>query len=400
MNTIQITENINVINNRKKILELLIDKLDEHIYKAGNYKLSPALKNMGNTCFHNSIMQLIYRVEELIPFITHDNIIGQYKDSTQLWYIIDIFKKMYLNIGNADFLNATDLENVVEYSCSIIPTYTPFQQADAGEFLILILSGLLPDCTSGSYLKIKKTQICESFYDPDAKSTLYKLNKKFPLKDPRNFYIQTQKEYFCKTPIAPNDDDINNISKNIRNKYILSCNVFKEGMTIKDVVLRVAHKDNDERTLDELIANNKTAVIVKREGDDKNFMYIKKTEILSANEYIFIQLNSFSYVKGKQHKINYKVPLSNPLIINSQKYDLVGISYHMGGTGGGHYIAYIKHNTGWYEYDDESRTQKPDNGQCKYQPYIMLYRRQSTKSFDTINPDNIKGKLEDYFEPI
>mmetsp|Transcript_36119 Transcript_36119/g.26334 ORF Transcript_36119/g.26334 Transcript_36119/m.26334 type:complete len:103 (+) Transcript_36119:651-959(+) len=70
--------------------------------------------------------------------------------------------------------------------------------------------------------------------------------------------------------------------------------------------------------------------------------------------------------------------------IDSQ-YDLHGMINHYGTLGFGHYIGVVKNHLDqkWYKYDDQKRTEIPQEGIQKEAAYILFYIRKdiSTKSF-------------------
>ena len=69
----------------------------------------------------------------------------------------------------------------------------------------------------------------------------------------------------------------------------------------------------------------------------------------------------------KQHKINlannngefvftyYKQNANKKIVKDQKKYELIGMSNHLGNIDGRHYVAYIKKNDTWYCYDDYNR---------------------------------------------
>ena len=60
---------------------------------------------------------------------------------------------------------------------------------------------------------------------------------------------------------------------------------------------------------------------------------------------------------------------------NKYKYELYGVSNHIGGTGGGHYIAYIKnHDNNWYKYNDNVVSTLQTNKVVSPLAYCLFYR--------------------------
>jgi ubiquitin carboxyl-terminal hydrolase 8 len=58
------------------------------------------------------------------------------------------------------------------------------------------------------------------------------------------------------------------------------------------------------------------------------------------------------------------------------KYDLYGVCNHMGGTGGGHYTAYVKNaNNNWYEFNDISVKNIDEKHIVSNRAYCLFYRK-------------------------
>ena len=89
---------------------------------------------------------------------------------------------------------------------------------------------------------------------------------------------------------------------------------------------------------------------------------------------------------GRKEKSRIDFPLNDldlskyvvGYVKHSYKYDLYGICNHSGGTGGGHYYAYVKNANGkWYEFND-ARVEEITNLDTLKSPYAycFFYRKQ------------------------
>merc|ERR1711997_293993 len=73
-----------------------------------------------------------------------------------------------------------------------------------------------------------------------------------------------------------------------------------------------------------------------------------------------------------------------PYVINSDHgkavYDLISVSNHYGGMGGGHYTAYGKNKSDgyWHYFDDSSVTQTNEEAVVTKAAYVLFYQRRST----------------------
>lgn len=67
---------------------------------------------------------------------------------------------------------------------------------------------------------------------------------------------------------------------------------------------------------------------------------------------------------------NYAIPCSDKPI-----YDLYAVSNHYGGLGGGHYTAYAKNGTQWYDFNDSSVREVSKQSIQGSSAYILFYKR-------------------------
>lgn len=116
----------------------------------------------------------------------------------------------------------------------------------------------------------------------------------------------------------------------------------------------------------------------------------KKFDLWSLPEVLVIHLKRFSYNRYWRDKIDtiIEFPVNNldmtQYVINSAHgqavYDLISVSNHYGGMGGGHYTAYGKNkNDGnWYYFDDSSVTQTNEEAVVTKAAYVLFYQRRTT----------------------
>jgi len=115
----------------------------------------------------------------------------------------------------------------------------------------------------------------------------------------------------------------------------------------------------------------------------------KKFDLWMLPEILVISLKRFSYNRYWRDKIDCHVnfPIEGldmtPFVIapghGKSVYDLLAVSNHYGGMGGGHYTAYGKNrNDGkWYYFDDSNVTEATGNVVTKA-AYVLFYQRRST----------------------
>lgn len=62
-------------------------------------------------------------------------------------------------------------------------------------------------------------------------------------------------------------------------------------------------------------------------------------------------------------------------------YDLIGVSNHFGGLGGGHYTAFARNcqNGRWYNFDDSSVSAVGESNLVSKSAYVLFYQLQETE---------------------
>ena len=114
----------------------------------------------------------------------------------------------------------------------------------------------------------------------------------------------------------------------------------------------------------------------------------KKTDLWLLPKVLIIQLKRFNYTRYFRDKIDLLIdcPLrdldlsqfvGNPAEKAKAKYDLIAVSNHMGGLGGGHYTAHAKnvHDGKWHSFDDSSASSVDENSVISKAAYVLIYQR-------------------------
>lgn len=135
----------------------------------------------------------------------------------------------------------------------------------------------------------------------------------------------------------------------------------------------------------------------------------KKLDLWNLPQILIIHLKRFQYSKWHRDKIDIPVVIPvrgfelNSKLANERhehvKYDLIAVSHHVGGLGGGHYTASALNTTTgkWYEFNDScvSETAAPSDPMVGRTPYMLVYRRQEVTT-DGVLPDaNVEEEMEE-----
>uniref|UniRef100_A0A8C2XTV5 Ubiquitin carboxyl-terminal hydrolase n=1 Tax=Cyclopterus lumpus TaxID=8103 RepID=A0A8C2XTV5_CYCLU len=116
----------------------------------------------------------------------------------------------------------------------------------------------------------------------------------------------------------------------------------------------------------------------------------KKLDLWSLPPVLVVHLKRFSYSRYMRDKLDSLVdfPLRDldmsEFLINPNSgpchYDLIAVSNHYGGMGGGHYMAYGKNKDDgkWYNFDDSSVSPVNEDQIVSKAGYVLFYQRQDT----------------------
>ncbi|XP_071188970.1 ubiquitin carboxyl-terminal hydrolase 15-like isoform X4 [Salvelinus alpinus] len=116
----------------------------------------------------------------------------------------------------------------------------------------------------------------------------------------------------------------------------------------------------------------------------------KKLDLWSLPPVLVVHLKRFSYSRYMRDKLDSLVdfPLGDmemsEFLIDPNagpcRYDLIAVSNHYGGMGGGHYTAYAKNkdDNKWYNFDDSSVSPANKDQIVSKAAYVLFYQRQDT----------------------
>lgn len=133
----------------------------------------------------------------------------------------------------------------------------------------------------------------------------------------------------------------------------------------------------------------------------------KKFDLWSLPEILVVHLKRFSYNRYWRDKIDTVVhfPISD-LQMSSfvcdpkaapYVYDLIAVSNHFGGMGGGHYTAFAKNKIdgNWYNFDDSSVSKTSEDQIVTKAAYVLFYQRRNTEVCKSSSAPASLGKALD-----
>ena len=282
------------------------------------------LVNIGNTCFMNAALQLLVSCTVLTKVIL----------TTELECDkLNIYKKFLRSYMSQKKINPKKVKKLFSNKNKIFEGY---QQHDSHEFLISAID-YLEELLNDEYKKkgvsvagIELSELCSVIFGNKITSIIYSNETKEKSKNKITEKI---------------------LSLELPNKYNITFEDCLEHFQI------IENLDGDNKWFSE-----------------KHNKYVdayKKLQIKCFAKYLIIHLKRFTYIDSSR-KISSEVSFKETVILKNQKFELRGIIYHMGSTGGGHYISAIKRDS-WYSCNDENISPINDINEIINNGYIYLY---------------------------
>ena len=313
------------------------------------------LVNLGNYCYLNSVIQVLYHTPELNEYLKNVRRINNIPESFLTLELIKLNKTMNQNtrISPREFI-----VKMIDISRKKGREEFCFgDQNDATEFFYFIIENIHDSFNNIDKIDLLKTpySIINNYLTNIEKKDSSIINKLFMSCILYNYVnIKTRKREFYKIEHG------NTIELTIPNKNIITLDMcfsetFKEDKMVDD------NAWYDENT------NTKKGVI-------------KKSFICYFPQILVIQLKRWrtDLYKNSSLVISPFIFDLQPYTVyekhNNCKYELFGIINHHGSVKGGHYFIYIKKN-GWFIIDDESINPIPENKIINERNYCLFYRK-------------------------
>ncbi|KAG4075527.1 hypothetical protein HA402_003352 [Bradysia odoriphaga] len=320
------------------------------------------LRNIGNTCFMNSVIQCLSHTSELSRFLKTKT---DGRSTTKDQRILVEFAKLIRDMWTTNTRSVTPSELKSAFSCKH-RMYSGCQQQDAQEFLRFFLDSLHSACNTGT--KGGTLEIDDNLSD----------NKKADLT--WEWYTKVENSMI-------KDLFVGQLKSSLKCTQCGNTSVTFDPFWDLSVPLPSSSKCKLESCLDLFI---KEEVL---DGDEMPTCSKCKTRRKSTKtftiqrfpKYLVIHLKRFSETRWSKLSNIVEFPTGDrelnmaPYAANSSSalYSLYGISNHMGSTAGGHYVALCKHpvTKKWHEFNDNMVHDASESGLVSSSAYLLFYER-------------------------
>ncbi|XP_045678668.1 ubiquitin carboxyl-terminal hydrolase 8 isoform X4 [Phyllostomus hastatus] len=337
------------------------------------------LRNLGNTCYMNSILQCLCNAPHLADYfnrncyqddINRSNLLGHKGEVAEEFGII--MKALWT--GQYRYISPKDFKTTIG---KINDQFAGYSQQDSQELLLFLMDGLHEDLNKADNRKRHKEE--NNDHLDDFKAAEYAWQKHKQLNESiivALFQGQFKSTVQCLT--------CHKKSRTFEAFMYLSLPLASTSKCTLQDCLRLFSKE------EKLTDNNRFYCSHCRARRDS----LKKIEIWKLPPVLLVHLKRFSYDGRWKQKLQTSVdfPLENldlsQYVIgpknNLKKYNLFSVSNHYGGLDGGHYTAYCKNaaRQRWFKFDDHEVSDISVSSVKSSAAYILFYTSLGPRATD------------------
>lgn len=328
------------------------------------------LRNMGNTCYMNSILQCLCNTPAMAEYFNNNlymedinryNILGHKGEVAEEFGVImkALWAGLYKCISPRDFKITIGKIN---------EQFSGYDQQDSQELLLFLMDGLHEDLNKADNRKRYKEEENDHLDDQTAADLAWSkhklLNESIIV---ALFQGQFKSTVQCLT--------CHRKSRTFETFMYLSLPLASTSKCSLQDCLRLFSKE------EKLTDNNKVFCRHCKAHRDST----KKLEIWKVPPILLVHLKRFSYEGRWKQKLQTSVDFTldhldlSQYVIgpkqNLKRYSLYGVSNHYGGLDGGHYTAYCKNaiKQRWYKFDDHEVSDISTSSVKSSAAYILFY---------------------------
>ncbi|KAK0419447.1 hypothetical protein QR680_014150 [Steinernema hermaphroditum] len=351
------------------------------------YKLGVCgLQNLGNTCFMNSALQCLSNVPEITQYFLSD----EYKKHLNTTNKLGMQGQLAMAYGGLihQMWSGENYSVVPRQLKNVIgrfePRFSGYQQQDSQELLAFLLDGLHEDLNK----IIKKPYIEDKDANGRPDSVVAAEAWEDYLKRNDSVIVDYTHGQLKSTVVCP---DCSKVSIKFDPFCFLSVPLpSRDKMTLRSRENIVDISECfDLFTKEEQLGEHDLWYCPQCK---EHRQASKKLDLWKLPDILIVHLKRFQYTRWYRDKIDSYVEfpvrgldLTDRVIDQSGKsyvYDLIAISNHSGGLGGGHYTAIGLNGSTWYNFNDSyaSDIQDLPNVKSSREAYMLMYRRRNMNS--------------------
>jgi len=284
------------------------------------------LQNIGNTCFMNSALQLLVNCTVLSKFILNNSFESEK---------INLYKQFLSDYFKNKVITPNSVKKLVSQQNNI---FSGYEQQDSHEFLVCIIDILNEEFKKEhkhnpkQIIGINMDNLINTLFSTTITSIIY-----------------------C--------EETEDKSKNKVGETILS-------LPIRNLATNLTESINDFTEIEKLEGESKWF----NDKDNNYYDAFKRLFIKTLPKYLIIHLKRFGFNRFSK-KNNSEVIMDQKIKINNHDFELRSIVFHMGNTGGGHYISLVNKDSKWFMFNDSNVSEITNIDNYINKGYIYLYAK-------------------------